>query len=266
MGFDEDTALAPAGDGVWDAHLVDHWEVVRGPLGGYVAAIVLRGLMLAVGDPERPPRSYTVHFLRPPAPGPARVHAQVERAGRALSTASARLEQDGRLCAVALGAFAGPYPGLEFDERSMPVVAAPEPGRRPPPGTDRFVPPRFAEQMTLQPRFGAEPFAGADQALVGGWLGLREPRPVDALSVALLSDAWFPAPFPLLDGPAAAPTIDLTVHFRTGDWGRLDGADLLLGRFTSSVAREGYFEEDGELWAPDGTLVAQSRQLALLLG
>jgi hypothetical protein len=40
----------------------------------------------------------------------------------------------------------------------------------------------------------------------------------------------------------------------------------LLGRFTNSYVRDGFFDEDGELWTPDGTLVAQSRQLGLLLG
>ncbi len=73
-------------------------------------------------------------------------------------------------------------------------------------------------------------------------------------------------PFPRMTRAAAAPTIDFTVHFRTGAWDRVGAFDLVLGRFTSRVAREGFFEEDGELWAPDGTLVAQSRQLALLLG
>ena len=31
------------------------------------------------------------------------------------------------------------------------------------------------------------------------------------------------------------------------------------------VATEGFLEEDGQLWAPDGTLLAHSRQLGLLL-
>jgi acyl-CoA thioesterase len=62
---------------------------------------------------------------------------------------------------------------------------------------------------------------------------------------------------------AAAPTIDLTIHFRSP----LPAAGpLLLGRFTNSYVRDGFFEEDGRLWSPDGTLVAQSRQLGLLLG
>jgi acyl-CoA thioesterase len=59
----------------------------------------------------------------------------------------------------------------------------------------------------------------------------------------------------------AAPTIDLTVHFRAP----VPVEGPLLARFRSRFVRDGYFEEDGELWTRDGTLVAQSRQLALLL-
>jgi acyl-CoA thioesterase len=41
---------------------------------------------------------------------------------------------------------------------------------------------------------------------------------------------------------------------------------LLLVRFRSRLVRDGLFDEEGEMWAPDGRLVAQSRQLALLIG
>ena len=33
----------------------------------------------------------------------------------------------------------------------------------------------------------------------------------------------------------------------------------------SNVIAEGFLEEDGEVWAPDGTLIAQSRQLAVVM-
>ena len=127
----------------------------------------------------------------------------------------------------------------------------------------RDQPPPFTSRLTMQHRFGAPPFTGAERAETGGWLGLREHRPLDAPAIAVLADAWFPAPWPRLSELAPAPTIDLTSTFAA----RCPLPDsLLLGRFRTRLVRDGFFEEDGELWTPDGTLVAQSRQLALLLG
>ncbi len=124
-------------------------------------------------------------------------------------------------------------------------------------------PPEFTQRLTMQHRFGDPPFTRAERGLVGGWLGLTEERPVDAAAIAVLADAWFPAPWPRLKELAPAPTIDLTVHFRAPL--PLDDT-LLLGRFTTTLVRDGFFEEDGQLWTADGTLVAQSRQLGLLRG
>ena len=263
MSFDENTALTPDGDGAYRGQLHDGWWTPRGPLGGYVMAIILRGLMLAVGDEERRPRSLTVHFLRAPSPGEVVVRAAVERAGRSLTTASARLEQEGELMAIALAALSKPWPGPLLSEAPMPEVKpSGDRDRRPRglPGAERSP---FTDLVVMHGRFGAPPFSGADHAEAGGWLGLFERRQIDALSVAVLADAWYPAPWPRLSALAPAPTIDLTVHFRAP----LPLPDsMLLGRFKTSLVREGFFEEDGELWAPDGTLVAQSRQLGLLIG
>ena len=40
--------------------------------------------------------------------------------------------------------------------------------------------------------------------------------------------------------------------------------DWVLADYRSRFSSGGVWEEDGELWAPDGTLLAQSRQLALI--
>lgn len=262
MSFDDDTALSPAGDGAWEGAIVPRWDTPRGPLGGYVMAIVLRGLELAVGDPERSPRSVTMHFLRVPAQGPVTVRAEVERAGRALTSVSARLEQNGKLLGLALAAYSKPWPGPTLGQAPMPEVDPAEPRIRLEPGFPRDKPPAFIERLSMQRRFGDAPFTSSDSGEVGGWLGLLEERPVDALTVAVCADAWFPAPWPRLTALTPAPTIDLTIHFRAP----LPLPDtLLLGRFRNRLVRDGFFDEGGELWAPDGTLVAQSRQLGLLL-
>jgi hypothetical protein len=165
---------------------------------------------------------------------------------------------------LALGAFSTAWESPLLDDAPMPDVDPPHDrmtsGRG---GIPDSLPPPFIERMVFQHRFGPPLFSRADHGEVGGWLGLREERPIDAAAVAVLADAWFPAPWTRLRALAPAPTIDLTIHFRAP----LPIADgLLLGRFRSSVTRDGFFDEDGELWAPDGTLVAQSRQLGLLIG
>lgn len=263
FSFDADTALRSEGPGVWGGAIAEGWDTPRGPLGGYVMAIVMRAIELAVDDPERQARSVTMHFLRPPVPGPVTVGATVERAGRSLSSVSARLEQEGELLGLALAAHSKPWDGPLLDEATMPEVPDPDAIDAPAESLTGRKRPAFTDRMVMQHRFGEMPFSGADRGETGGWVGIREERPIDALAVAVLADAWFPAPWPRLAELAPAPTIDLTIHFRSPL--PIDGP-LLLGRFRNRHVRDGFFEEDGELWAPDGTLVAQSRQLGILIG
>ncbi len=263
MSFDEDLVLRPLGEGEWEGQIEGHWWTPRGPLGGFVMALILRGLEKAVADPSRQARSLTVQFLRPPADGAVTVRPVIERAGRGLTNASARLEQEGKLIGLALATFAGPRESPELTESAMPEVDPPgarEQPRRELPGADA---PNFVDLLSMQSRFGSEPFSRADSALTGGWMGLREPREIDAAALCVLADAWYPAPWPRLAGLAPAPTVEMSVYFRAP----LPQPDaLLLGRFRSAQVRDGYFDEDGELWMPDGTLVIQSRQLAILFG
>src|SRR6478736_3331669 len=243
MAFDEDEILPG-------------WETARGPHGGYVMALLVRAMERAVDDDMRQPRSLTTHFLRPPAVGPITTSVTVERAGRSMTTVTARLEQDGKPVALGIGAFAGAYGGPDIGARPMPEVAPPGEPAPPIPGA-----PPVTERLALQPRFGDAPFTGSQDPHVGGWIDLRESGPIDGPALCVLADGWYPAIWPQLGTFSPAPTIDLTVHVRAP----LPVIGPLLTRFTSRLSRDGYFEEDGELWAKDGTLVAHSRQLGLLL-
>jgi acyl-CoA thioesterase len=263
--FDADTAVTPAGDGLYEAAISGRWAVPRGPNGGYIAATILNALTAAVDDPARAPRSLTLHYLRPPrADATAQIHVTVERAGRTLTSLSARMAQDGKVMVLALAAFADDFP-------TAADYAQPAPDAGPPPAELHTIPeapgiPEIARRTAMAPIFGPGPQGGGDEALVGGWLRLAEPRVADAAAVAFYADAWLPAPFALLKAPAPAPTIDLTIHFRTRlPHPGMDAGTPVLARFSSSTSHGGFFEEDGSIWAPDGTLLAQSRQLALLV-
>ena len=139
--------------------MVAGWSTPRGPLGGYVMAIVMRGLELAVDDPERQARSVTMHFLRPPAAGPVAVSAAVERSGP-LADERQRPARAGRQAARPrarrlLEALGGAAPRRVADAR-WSAARRLDAGRRAAP-SDR-IPPEFTERMVMQHRFGDPSF------------------------------------------------------------------------------------------------------------
>ena len=213
-------------------------------------------------DPAREARSLTCHYLRPPGAGEVRIDVAVERSGRSLSTVSARLSQAGALCVLAVGAFAVDFHGA-LDYAGEPPAMPRARRRRAPARRSPMVP--ITEHFEMRPTIGAPLYAGAEESTSGGWLRFADPQALDAPALAMFADAWWPSPMPRLTRPAAAPTIDLTVHFRAPAAAAAIVEEPVLAVFRSSTAAGGFFEEDGELWSPDGVLLAHSRQLALLV-
>jgi acyl-CoA thioesterase len=278
--FDRDTAvreLSRSADGQavsaeFTADVSPDWRAGRGPHGGYLAAMLLRALVETVADPARSPRSLTIHYARAPQPGPVTIGATIERTGRSLSTLSARMEQDGKLIVLALAAFSVPWSAPEIAELPLPDVAPQDPQRKTELPFFKGAPP-FTSHLVIQPRIGAVPFTGSDAPMeIGSWLGLAEERPIDALSLAFFSDALFSPPFIRLTEPSTTPTVDLTIHFRKplGAATETEPAqgfrdELCFARFRSGLVQDGFFEEDGVIWGSDGSVLAQSRQLGIVM-
>jgi acyl-CoA thioesterase len=260
--FESDTAVRLRSPGVYEAHVDEKWWVFRGPNGGYIAAILLRAMTEAVGDAARAARSLTVHYLTPPTPGDAQVEVAIEREGRSLTSTAARLLQDGRLVATALAAFSSGRDGPEYSEVQMPPVPpAAEVARRTPEGA-----PPHTEMFDFRPALGGPPFSAGDEALTGGWFRLREPQLADPVVMTAYADGWFPAVFSRTRDPIGVPTVDLTVHFREPlPLSDAMPEDFYLVVFRAPLSHGGFMVEDGEIWSPDGRLVAQARQLAVVL-
>jgi acyl-CoA thioesterase len=261
--FDLDTKIEKIGEGRFAAEISERWWVGRGPNGGYVAAVILRAIEAAL-ESKRAPRSLTVHFPRAPVAGPAELAVTVEREGSRATFVTARLEQGGEIQATAQAVLSENWEATGFAELEMPAVDPPGELFSPDPEQVRPMP-TMIQNYSVRPAIGEPAFSGGPSRS-GVWIRARQPRLLDAPLAAAILDAWFPAAFVRLAEPVPAPTIDYTVHFRSPlPPPAAEPADPYLAVFSSGLARHGFVEEDGELWSADGVLLAQSRQLALLL-
>jgi acyl-CoA thioesterase len=260
LPFDQATRSEPLGGGRYRFTLTEDWFGYKAPHGGFLAAAMLRAMQAEVADDARHPRSMTVHFAAGAAVGDVEIEVREERRGGRLSTVSARVHQGGQVMALALAALSTGRDGPHYADAPAPEVASPEaiealPMRR-----------GFAQHLDYRPAIGARPLSGAQRAESGGWMRFVEPAPIDAAAVVCFTDAWIPAILPRLQQQAMFPTIDLTVHFRAElPVAGAGPGDSVLARFTSQHAEQGFWEENGEVWTAGGRLLAQSRQLALVI-
>lgn len=258
-----DSAVEPRGDGMYGVAIDRGWWIHRGPNGGYITAILVRALEAEVDDQQRVVRSMTTHYLRPPEEGPARVDVTVRRSGRTLSTVTAQLRQHDQVVAVATAALAAERNDTpEFDELPAPEVPDPETLGESADGAAAPPPIPMAARYDMRHRIGTPPFVSGPDALTGGWLRQSDGGAVDVAALVAYTDAWSPAIFSL-GAFVPVPTVDLTVHVRR-DPAAFDTSWCLV-RFRSRLAVGGFVEEDGEIWSRDGVLLAQSRQLAVML-
>jgi acyl-CoA thioesterase len=261
--FDADVALTPAPGG-WAVELNGRWNIAGYLNGGYLMAVVGRAALAATGRPD--PLAVTATFLSPPAPGPATVTVTVVKDGRATAVAEVALRQGERehlRAAVVLGdleAMDGPT-----DQRApAPRIPAPEACDRlaDGPGPDGGAAPEFIRQLDIRVAPGVGWLTGGvpgGSDRIEGWIRFPDGRDPDAASLLLMADGFPPA---VLDRHRAGwvPTLQMTVYLRARP-----APGWLQAAFWTKCVTGGLLEEDGELYDARGVLIAQSRQLAVLL-
>lgn len=258
MSFAADTAVIRVGPSSFSAMLADRWSSLVGIHGGYSAAIVVNAMTAAVDDPSRALRSFAAQFAAAPRPGPVDIEVNVERAGRSMTTTSARLLQEGRVLQVAHAVSSTPWPGLSYDVYVRPRGADPGDAPRfgPPGGPDHFQ----NADVRLDP--DVIPFGGGDEALLAAWLRPLDGEPIDAAWLVAMCDVLPPAVFSRTTGPVKAATLEYVVHLATGKPDLPAGEHVYLS-CRSPLSQEGFAVEDATMWGPDGRVLAVARQTRL---
>lgn len=264
--FTDAMALVPAGGGVYDGELNEHWTIGPKVHGGAMLALcanAARAELAGAGHPI----AVSANFLWAPDPGPMRVVTQVIKRGRRISVVDVELTQGDRTAvrvSVTLGEperhpEQGGAPLLSFN----PVIPLMTP--EPPPGLEAIGPGHPMEHIvhlahgcdirpamhTLGPRSDGGP------PVFEYWVRPKGVAP-DVLFALLCGDVSAPVTF-AVDRTGWAPTVQLTAFLRA-----LPADGWLRVMCTAVQIGQDWFDEDHIVVDCEGRIIVQSRQLAMV--
>jgi acyl-CoA thioesterase len=258
--FDQETSLQLQADDSYAGQVCSNWNIGDNPNGGYLMALAASALrQVHPGHPD--PFSVTAHYLRPGIGAMAcEVKTALLRSGKTICTSRATLLQEGKARLEIIASFGNLSAASETPlSIQAPPIPSPEQclARS---GAAQGVSLGILDRLEirLHPEEAGPGELGKGQ--ISGWVRFRDGRPPDAMSALLFADALPPAIFGLLGLVGWVPTIELTVHVR-----RKPAPGWIQAQFRTQDLADGRMIEDGLLWDSQGHLIAQSRQLAMLL-
>ncbi len=233
-----------------------------GPFGGTTAAQLLQAALLHA-DRLGEPVALTVNFAAPVADGDICFVARPVRTNRSTQHWIIEAHQAEGVVATATAVFAVRRETWSDVEAVMPANV-PEPdavSRMPVKGM-----PAWPQRYDMRFVEGAFPAAFDEQEQAHSrstlWVRDEPARALDFASLAALSDSFFPRIYVRRRRRAMIGTVSLTTYFHA-DSALLAqvGTRHVLGVAKALNYRHGYFDQTGELWSPEGQLLASTHQL-----
>ena len=241
--------------------LAPEWNIGDNPNGGYMVACALRAMKTLV--PHADPMSLTTHFLRPGVPNePFQVEVEVVRTGRTASTARAKLIQQGKERIEVLCAFCDLAEQVGVDTSlSIPSIELPPPEDCPlRSGETQGIHLPILDRLEVRLHPEQADAGNYPHAEVSGWIRFTDGRAPDTMALPVFADAFPPSPFAMLGVVGWVPTLELTVHVR-----KQPAPGWIKAQLITEDLHNGRMIESGLLWDSKGELVAQSRQLGLVM-
>lgn len=260
VNYDSSAKIDEVGPGRFAAELDPGWNIGTIPNGGYVTAILGASAVRVTPHPEL--LNISTYFVKAAAPGPVEVEVEVVRVGRRTSCAAVRLLQEGseRARALVLTADLEAFDGPDLHLAGPPTLPAPEDCVRISPDLPMVPAIMRQVEMRLDPATAHFVRGESGPPRLTGWLRFADGRDADVASLPLFADVLTPTTFNPFGFSRWVPTLELTVQVRARP-----AAGWLRIEMTTRHITAGHLEEDGTLWDERGTLVAVSRQRAMML-
>ena len=265
--FDLATALGGgAADALRSARASERYWTFISPFGGVSAAIALRAV-LEHPQREGDPLALTVNFCAPISRGEFAVRTRLVRANRSSQHWQVEFTQgdDGAAPVLAASIVTAARRQTWSHRVTAPPPLPPWDSLQAYPRGDalswvaqyEF---RFAEGAMALSDTMPEPPRSARSVL---WLRDAEPRPLDFLSLAAMSDAFFGRIFQVIGRLPPFGTISMTTHFHAAaEELAAHGSAPLAAMADARVFHRSFCDQTGELYGAGGQLLATTSQVA----
>ncbi len=241
-----------------------YWTFIS-PFGGSSAATALRAVLEHPGR-EGDPIAITVNFCAPIARGAFEVHTRRARANRSSQHWLVEFRQEGSEEAVLTASLVTAARRDSWSHQTATAPTLPAFASIQPIDNGRSLPWvarygfRFAEGP---PERGAATFDPPKSPRSVLWLQDEPARPLDAMSLLALSDAFFGRIFQVIGRIPPFGTVSMTTHFHAGgDELAAHGSEPLAAVADAHVFHRSYCDQSVQLYGRGGQLLATSTQIA----
>jgi len=251
--FDEAIRLAALGEGRFGGRTAQAYRNMVGPYGGITAAVMLQALMQR---PERlgDPVALTVNYAGPVREGEFEIATREIRTSRSTQHWFAEMTQGPQreISTTATAVFGTRRDTWHLTEARQPSV----------PPRDTLRPLRSASHAPWAERYERRSIDDLEAGESRGWLADVPARPLDFPGLASLCDAFRPWLFVRRPQRTPIGTVTLNVYFHAAaDELAAIGTTPLQGVARTNTIHRGFFDQEAQVWTPDGRLLATTQQM-----
>ncbi|HLR19504.1 MAG TPA: thioesterase family protein [Staphylococcus sp.] len=259
--FDIATQLTKTSD-FYHGHTSEAYANMIGPFGGIVASTLLRAIL---EHPERlgEPGALTINYAAPVANGGFDIKATPTRTNRSTQHWYIELSQNKKTVITGTAVTAERRETWSSTDISFPNVPSVNELKR----ASISAAPPWLNNYDIRIIKGA-PLALLQSNLNNNqnsttlqWIQDYPKRKIDFLSLTAMCDAFFPRIWVRRKEMVPIGTVSLTIYFHAdSETLKAHGSREVLGHTRAIKFYDGFFDQTGELWSPDGELLATTSQ------